>query len=288
MTTLNNNNQLIWWSFIIRGYDKKSWWGESFLPSLQEKLQTSENISKYGFSQEKSDTDNDHIQGFIKLKRRKRKNTVLNSLLEFIPTEHVTRLQVEAAKSSYIEGYISKEGNKVYSNQNYVNPYLKKVRESSLNYHQQQFDLIIHGSDERAVNIWCDPAGGKGKTYYLSTLICRKPSFLLPDSGSYSSVLHSCISYINSWFKSAKTSDVLYVLADLSRADFRLNNGTEIWSILEKLTSGQCSSSFSGRYMLLCQDPARIKVVVVTNLSRCAIKQMQILSQDRLVTYETY
>lgn len=186
-----NDNQLVWWSFIIRGYEKKAWWEESFLPSLQDSLHSLENVSKYGFSQEESDTQNEHIQGFIKLKRRKRKKTILNDLLAFIPPEHETRLQVEAAKSAYIEGYVSKEGNTVYTEMNYCSPYLRKVKESTLNYHQQQFDLMVHTSGERAVNIWCDTVGGRGKTYYLSTLLSSKPSFLLPDSGSYSSVLHS-------------------------------------------------------------------------------------------------
>lgn len=293
------DNQYIYWNFIIRT-DKETnsiWWTKDTLAEMQEYLHHSQRITSYGFCEEVGleTGENHHIQGYLRLRKRMRQKQVWQLIkdCDAIPPEYANFVQAQAAKSStYQASYLDKEGNHIYDNASYKCDYARSILSQSMNEDQAGFDKLIHDNEEswgRSCFVWTDEFGGKGKSWLLSRyMLSDKNTFLLPDSGSYSSILFSCIEHLNSFFKRAQKGSVIYVLCDISRSDPRITgDDTSIFSLLEKVGGGLISASFGGKYQTLICNPAQVVVVVMCNESKRSLLNKNALSFDRFKFYES-
>lgn len=228
-----------------------------------------------------------HWQCALKLKLRRRKSTILNTIKANLFKPH--QWQLEPAYGSWEEAsnYCSKidtriEGEQVYTNMlTYSGDDVSLLDDNSKFFQWQRiaFDhifnqdvLLFKKPDDRAIYWFADYVGCSGKSKFTKWICLRNSRAVKVPFGSASQLRSSII---------AMGPKKLYIL-DIPRTIGQDDDMKAIYSLLEDLKNGFVVSSMYGKNAVLMMDPPH--VLVFSN----QFPEINRMSKDRWLTYGIY
>lgn len=293
-------NQLIHYSVIIRSIkngpnDYTKWWLDDFPKRLAQKMYDEYLIGNFVIGEETAGEENnyDHLQCYIRLRKRLRVNQLLSLLLDMYEWPDPSLVQVQPSPSPRsLSAYCQKQGT-FHTDKDFLNLYEKEIMSLELNEEQVEInDHLYKDSSDRKIILVQNVTGGIGKTTLIKRWMVENKYdvFLFPQSGSLMSNLY-CYARWYQNVRSAPTDRQVLVAINCPKSDNRLakkESIAEFLSSVEAIKDCMFSACFNGKLITINGSPKSVRVVIMTNAPVQVFREG--LSEDRLelLIYDKY